>query len=505
MRSFSRNVVEEIGRMVALAADADAFDETRLAELAVRARVLVPVVAALATRTAGGAEPRPHPLMEAVSELANGDNEAVLRSAALRLAGIAAAKPSAGDAPAVPATPAAPRPTAVPTGIRSTSSVFRHGLTAFEICAGGGGQAAGLAKAGFRHVGLVERDPSACETLRAAFGPDHVVEADVVGYEPGDVGPVDLLAGGVPCQPFSQAGERKGVADDRDLFPEALRLVERLRPRAVMLENVPGIFAPDNDMHRFSILAQFEEMGYATEWRKVDATHFGVPQKRIRAVLVAFRDRKAMARFSWPEPVHRHGDDAQTVISALFNQFVSRGWTPTEEFMSGMDRPSPTVTGGSDRKQGIDFGQRKTALVWGEMGFVQTRIGNHPPAEDHEGPVEATNVMLAALQAFPFDWPFRGSKKAVFRQVANAFPAPVAMHLGCAIASALTGERFDPARQHVHEAMRWNHVAHRRYLPEEIARQEAARAPASSPRTVEIPFARLRAASDMSNGAGSPS
>ncbi|WP_157944548.1 DNA cytosine methyltransferase [Mangrovicella endophytica] len=499
MRSLAATFVEEVERIVSLAADVDPTDDTRLVELAVRARAIAPVVKALAIRPVGGTPLEPDALSLAVADLAAADGH-MLHEAARRLSKVATSKLQAEEtSPAAPPSPAA----ASPVTMRSLSSTFRHGLTALEICAGGGGQAAGLAKAGFRHVALVERDPSACDTLRAAFGPEHVVEADLVGFEPGNVGPVDLLAGGVPCQPYSQSGKRKGADDERDLFPEALRLVERLRPRAVMLENVMGVFAPDNDMHRFRILHRLRELGYSAEWGKVDATHFGVPQKRLRAVLVAFDDPKAMARFTWPTPIFGHDEVPRTAIAALEGQLTSKGWVLTEEFMAAMDRASPTVTGGSDKKQGMDFGQRKSARVWGDMGFVQTRIGNAPPEADHHGPVEATNAMLASLQDFPFDWPFKGSKKSVFRQIANAFPATVAMHLGCAIASALTGEKFDPVRQHVHEAMRWNHVAHRQRKAAAAEVREVA-APVRVRKAISIPLATLRASSDLEEHAGHP-
>ncbi|WP_182084414.1 DNA (cytosine-5-)-methyltransferase [Aureimonas sp. ME7] len=499
MRVLSAAFVEEVDRIARLAADLDPTDEALLAEVAVRARAIAPVVKALALRPVGGEPLQPDALARAVADLAAADARGIYETAR-RLARVAAAMSPSAEAPVPEATrasvPASPIPTPAPT-MRSLSSAFRHGLTAVEICAGGGGQAAGLSKAGFRHVALVERNPHACATLRAAFGPDHVVEADLVGYDPGDLGPVDLLAGGVPCQPYSQSGERKGADDDRDLFPEALRLVERLRPRAVMLENVMGVFEPDNDMHRFRILARLEELGYTAEWGKVDASHFGVAQKRRRAVLVAFKEPKAMARFSWPTPIFNHEVTPRTATDALLTQFTAAGWTPTEEFMVGMDRATPTITGGSDKKQGIDFGQRKSALVWGQMGFVQTRIGDDPPAADHEGPVEATNAMLARLQAFPVDWPWHGEKKDIFRQIANAFPAPVAMHLGCAIASALTSETFDPIRQHVHEAMRRNHVAATGRSQEVATRRDAAIQLASAPKRIHLDLESLRAASDL--------
>lgn len=494
MRDFSSAFVDEVGRIASLAGDVKPADETRLAQLLERAHALMPIVSALGARPVHGEGLKPDPLAQAIAELAAASDAKGIYSAACRLSDRATAKPV--GAPQTKSVAAPVQIAASPPRMRSLSSAFRHGLTSFEICAGGGGQAAGLAKAGFRHLALVERNRAACETLRAAFGPDHVVERDIVGYEPVDVGPVDLLAGGVPCQPYSQAGEAKGADDERDLFPEALRLVKRLRPRAVMLENVMGLFAPDNDMHRFRILARLEKLGYVAEWGRIDSTHFGVPQKRKRAVLVAFKDRKAMDRFSWPTPLFGYAERPWTAVASLNGHFTSKGWEPSEGFMAAMDRATPTLTGGSDRKQGIDFGQRKSALVWGQMGFVQTRIGDEPPAPDHEGPVEATNAMLATLQSFPFDWPWQGDKKDIFRQIANAFPAPVAMHLGCAIASALTGETFDPVQQIVHEAMRWNRIAPFDQSQRKSMRQDAVIKRADASQRVRLDLVSLNVSRD---------
>ena len=116
-------------------------------------------------------------------------------------------------------------------------------LKSIEICAGAGGQALGLEQAGFDHVALVEIEPPACATLRLNRPSWNVIEGDVHEFSASEYrGEVDLLAGGVPCPPFSVAGKQLGAEDERDLFPEALRLISECDPRAVMIENVKGIF-----------------------------------------------------------------------------------------------------------------------------------------------------------------------------------------------------------------------------------------------------------------------
>lgn len=123
-------------------------------------------------------------------------------------------------------------------------------LTSIEICAGAGGQALGLEKAGFDHINLVELDAAACQTLRINRNHWCVTEGDLHHYSAEQWKGVELLAGGVPCPPFSKAGKQLGSEDERDLFPEAIRLVSECTPQAVILENVRGLLDSVFDEYR---------------------------------------------------------------------------------------------------------------------------------------------------------------------------------------------------------------------------------------------------------------
>lgn len=115
-------------------------------------------------------------------------------------------------------------------------------LTCLEICAGAGGQALGLDMAGFNHIALVEYEKEYCEVLRTNRPGWNVICTDVHNFDGTKYKGVDLLAGGVPCPPFSVASKQLGKDDERDLFPEAIRLINEIQPRAVMLENVRGFW-----------------------------------------------------------------------------------------------------------------------------------------------------------------------------------------------------------------------------------------------------------------------
>ena len=173
-------------------------------------------------------------------------------------------------------------------------------FTSLEICAGAGGQALGLEMGGFEHNALIELEPSACETLRLNRPAWNVIEGDLREFDGTPYKGIDLLAGGVPCPPFSKAGKQLGANDERNLFPEAIRLVDECRPKAVMLENVRGLLDAIFDDYRNSGEKQLNKLGYTPGWRLLNASDFGVSQLRPRVVFVGIRKEWA-DKFQWPE------------------------------------------------------------------------------------------------------------------------------------------------------------------------------------------------------------
>ena len=184
--------------------------------------------------------------------------------------------------------------------LRIKGTTVVSGLSVFEICAGAGGQAIGLEAAGWHHAAAVDNDPHACTTLRLNRPSWRVIESDVAALDGTQFRGVDLLAGGLPCPPFSIAGEQLGPDDERDLFPQALRLIRESRPAAVMLENVRGFTTRRFEPYRQWLFDELRGLGYEADWRLLVASDFGVPQLRPRFVLVALRPQHAK-RFVWPE------------------------------------------------------------------------------------------------------------------------------------------------------------------------------------------------------------
>ena len=186
---------------------------------------------------------------------------------------------------------------------------MRRPLTCVEICAGAGGQALGLAMAGFVHVALVEYEQEYCNVLKANRPEWNVICADVHKFDGHPYEGVDLLAGGVPCPPFSVAGKQLGKDDERDLFPEAIRLIREIRPRAVMLENVRGFLDSGFEEYRDHIFTEIKKLGYVTHIKLLNASDYGVPQLRPRVVIVGIRKDQAGA-FEYPQ---EHPRESPTV------------------------------------------------------------------------------------------------------------------------------------------------------------------------------------------------
>ena len=134
-------------------------------------------------------------------------------------------------------------------------------LNSVELCAGAGGQALGLEHSGFEHQALVEIDAHACDTLRLNRPQWNVIEGDMSHFDARAYRGVDLVAGGVPCPPFSKAGKQLGAADERDMFPQAIRVVDETRPQAVMLENVRGLMDPKFADYRQNVSRQLGALG----------------------------------------------------------------------------------------------------------------------------------------------------------------------------------------------------------------------------------------------------
>ncbi|SUP37474.1 Modification methylase HaeIII [Vibrio owensii] len=209
-------------------------------------------------------------------------------------------------------------------------------MRSVELFAGGGGLAIGLDQAGFEPQVIVELNKDACNTLRQNYltdGEHLLYEGDIKKFDYQQVNePVALVSGGPPCQPFSLGGSHKAHNDDRDMFPEAVRAIRELQPKAFIFENVKGLlrktfteyfeyiilqlqypsmakYEGEDWEHHLSRLEQHHtslhepELEYKVVYRLLNSADYGVPQKRERVFIVGFR-ADVDARWSFPEPTH---------------------------------------------------------------------------------------------------------------------------------------------------------------------------------------------------------
>lgn len=303
-----------------------------------------------------------------------------------------------------------------------------------EICAGAGGQALGLEMAGFDTAVAIEIDQHAVGSLRLNRPKWEVILGDVRQFDARKYRGVDLFAGGVPCPPFSKAGKQLGAEDDRDLFPDAIRLISECLPRAVLLENVPGFAEAKFEGYRNELLEKLRKLGYEPSWRVLQASDLGVPQLRPRFVLTALRPDDAK-RFKLDLKHH----EQTTVGEALEDLMGSGGWKGAKAWAAKANKIAPTLVGGSKKHGGPDLGPTRAKAQWAKLHVDGMGIADAPPpaSAPKDYMPRLTVRMAARIQGFPDSWQFFGKKTNAYRQIGNAFPPQVAAFVGKAILKAM--------------------------------------------------------------------
>jgi DNA (cytosine-5)-methyltransferase 1 len=213
-------------------------------------------------------------------------------------------------------------------------------MKSIELFAGAGGLALATANAGFHHKAVLEWNPNACSTLRRNQADGlkqlqgaRIVEGDVSNFDFSEYkGSVDMVSGGPPCQPFSIGGKHIGKDDQRDMFPQAIRAVREIAPRAFMFENVKGLLRENFSnyyqyiihqlsfpelmrrgdeewtdhlvrLEKASTKGDFNGIKYNVIYQLLNAANYGVPQHRHRVLIVGIRSDLNL-EFSFPSPTN---------------------------------------------------------------------------------------------------------------------------------------------------------------------------------------------------------
>ena len=373
---------------------------------------------------------------------------------------------------------------------------MKAGVNCLELFSGAGGLAMGLHNARFRHAGLVEFNRDACDTMRhnqthglRLLRGWNLVESDTRAIPDFSerFGPVDLVAGGPPCQPFSIGGKARGPDDGRDLFPEAVRAVRQCRPLGFVFENVKGLlregFAP---YFRYVILqltyptvvrkrsepagehcARLEkldargrgpELRYRVAWRTLNAADYGVPQTRERVFIVGFRSEVGAA-WAFPDPTHSLAELERTLASCeYFDRHASerpaaagRGpggrfpWLTVRDALAGLPDPSLHPIPGLNHVlvDGARAYPRHTGSPL-DLPAKTLKAGGHgvPGGENMlrlpDGRVRYFTVREAArLQTFSDAYLFPSSWTATMRQLGNAVPVRLGEVVARGVGAAL--------------------------------------------------------------------
>jgi DNA (cytosine-5)-methyltransferase 1 len=390
------------------------------------------------------------------------------------------------------AIPHPPRRVPTPSSGKSVESV--------EIFAGVGGLALGLELAGFRAVAMVEQNLRACAVLRQNRPGWNVLNSPVENVDFRGFKGIDLLAGGPPCQPFSAGGLARGFLDSRDMFPQASRVLSEMLPRAFLFENVRGLMRPLFKEYleyiKLSLTFPRSTPCQSLSWREhlsimrevtpprsscpslkynvsvhlVDATDYGVPQRRSRVFIVGFRS-DVCSSYTFPPPTHSRSmlDYQQDVSGEYWEQYkLPRPSSLKKKHLSGKDLGVPSCLTRwqtvRDALRGLPDPRLRDSLS-GEKDHVyhagakiyeghsgssldrpsktiKAGVNGVPGGEnmlldEHGEPRYFTVREAARIQTFPDSFVFGGSWSEGMRQIGNAVPPSLSQIVGQSILEKL--------------------------------------------------------------------
>jgi DNA (cytosine-5)-methyltransferase 1 len=315
--------------------------------------------------------------------------------------------------------------------------------------------------AGVTTVCAVEMDPQRVATYAGHTPGAVLISADVrtvnlAGYR----GKVELVYGGPPCQPFSSGGLRKAAADERDMIPSFIQAIREVKPRAFLMENVPGLAVGERVGYLSRIVDELEKLSFLVSWGVLNAADYGVPQKRRRLFVVGLRHR----RFQFPEPTHGPGRARRHVaVKEVLPAHQIGEPNPSRVFYAKNPdlRPSPYdghLFNGGGRPINRDepchtilasAGGNKTHFS-DEQGLVpeyhrHLLAGGEPRTGTLPGARRLTVLESAVIQTFPRDIGFSGPRSSQYHQVGDAVPPLLGEVLGRALLEQMGVEGADDA------------------------------------------------------------
>jgi DNA (cytosine-5)-methyltransferase 1 len=333
-------------------------------------------------------------------------------------------------------------------------NTFEKKYNVIELFAGAGGLALGLEKAGFESKAVLEIDKWACATLKKNRPNWNIIEGDITKISKQgikeylkDNQDIDLLSGGYPCQSFSYAGNRQGMADVRGtLFYDFAKILEELKPKIFFAENVKGLVNHDSGRTLKSMIEVFEDVGYDVEYKVLNSINYGVAQKRQRIIIIGIRkDIKKIVgeNFEFPEPYEYKltlKDILQNVPSSPCAKYNDKKKEVLKYVKAGVCwRDLPDDVAREYMKSTYFMGGGRTGIArrlsWDEAGLTVLCTPAQKQTERcHPDELRPFSVREnARIQSFPDNWSFEGSISQQYKQIGNAVPVNLSKEVGLSI------------------------------------------------------------------------
>lgn len=332
-----------------------------------------------------------------------------------------------------------------------------HEYSVLELFAGAGGLAIGMEKAGIKCAALNEIDKWACKTLRANRPKWNVLEGDIKQFDFSEYkNEVDIVTGGFPCQAFSYAGKKLGLSDARGtLFYEFARVVNEVRPKICIGENVRGLLSHENGKTLEGMVSILDEIGYKvmTPISVLKAIYYNVPQKRERLILVGVR-KDIDVEYNYPEPnstIYNLKDALRKGNLFSSDVPISQGTHYPEHKKRVLDlvpqkgywRDLPPDIQKEYMQKSFYLGGGKTGMArrigWDEPCLTLTCSPAQKQTERcHPDETRPFTVReYARIQTFPDEWKFEGSMSQQYKQIGNAVPVNLAKEIGYSVVDFL--------------------------------------------------------------------
>ncbi len=322
-------------------------------------------------------------------------------------------------------------------------------LTLVSMFSGCGGMDLGFSQAGYNIVWANDFDEDACETYKQNIG--DIIHGDVTKLEIPNINNLDVLAAGFPCQPFSNAGSRKGTSDPRgSLYQQTFKFIEKLNPKIVVFENVRGLLSIKTQEGKLIdeiVDTLTNKFGYYVSYRLLNFSHFGVPQNRIRVVLIAVKNKNYIDHV-FPEVTEGNDLSLKATLKGITNRLPNQ-----TELMrlnpQALHYGSMIPEGGSWKSLSYDVLPERWKKIRDNMvkyhypnffrryardeiqgtitaAFKPENAGVWHPTKDRIFSVRE----IARVQTFPDNFVFHGRTiKSKYQQIGNAVPPLMAKQI----------------------------------------------------------------------------